>query len=578
MKPEVILGIVPIGNDTAAALMIDGIVVAACEEERYTREKHCKFFPRHAVKDCLKIGGIDIDQVDEIAIGYDTLEFIREIYLRPAMEDPERIDFLIHDIDRIRNSYRMDEKIRSITSFKGSIRCFRHHMCHLASGYFPSGFQDAVLVSYDGRGERETAIIAFGRKGAIEVIHNTNDYPHSLGLLYSAVTFYLGWKHHCDEGIVMGLASYGDPHAVIPGQQRTYYEVFREILRETGDYDFIVDQSWMAYFKQRGIWVSDKFKEVFGPRREYGEALTDHHRNIAAALQERLERVVINQLRRAKEQSGMSNLVISGGVGLNCSMNGSIMRSGLFEQIFVPPATGDAGTPIGACYLALKERNHGNSVYPRKNHNFYLGSRFSDNEVLEALAAAQLHAQKPAQLYELVAQRLAQGKIVGWFQGGSEFGPRALGNRSILCRPYPAEMKDFINARVKFREAFRPFAPAVLWDHAPRYFQIAQESPHMLIAAQVVPEKHEQIPAVVHVDGSCRVQTVKPENNRRFFELLTVFHHLTGVPILLNTSFNVKGQPIVNTPQEAIECYLTTNIDCLVLHDFFMEKTHDNNS
>ncbi|MDD2850938.1 MAG: carbamoyltransferase C-terminal domain-containing protein [Desulfuromonadaceae bacterium] len=572
MKKSVIMGIVPIGNDTAAALMIDGKLVAACEEERYTREKHSKLFPKNAIADCLKIGGVTIDQVDEIAIAYDTIDFIREVYLRPALEDKERIDFIIYDIDRIRNSYRMDERIRSVTSFKGPINCYRHHMCHLASGYYPSGFQDALLVSYDGRGEKETTTIALGKCGEIEIVHNSTYFPHSLGLLYSAVTFYLGWKHHCDEGIIMGLASYGDPNAVIPGSSRTYYDVFSEILRETGDYDFIVDQSWMSYFLQRGEWVSEKFREVFGPKREQGDELTQHHKNIAAGLQARLDAVVLNQLRRARKQFDVPRLVMSGGVGLNCSMNGKILASGIFDEIFIPPASGDAGTPMGACYLALQARNQGQPLKPSRVNNFYLGTRFSETDTAQAIADSGLSFTKPANLLELVAKRLEQGEIVGWYQGGSEFGPRALGNRSILCRPFPEEMKDYINARVKFREPFRPFAPAVMREHSEEYFKIKQESPHMLIAADVVPEKRTVIPAVVHVDGTCRVQTVTPDNNLKFYDLLKAFYKITGVPVILNTSFNVKGQPIVNTIQEAIDCYKSTNIDCLIIDDYFVEK------
>ena len=571
MKKKIILGVLPIGNDTAAALMIDGKIVAACEEERYTREKHSKLFPRHAISDCLKIGGITIDQVDEVAIALDTIDLIREAYLRPALENKERIDFVIYDIDRIRNSYRMEERIRALTSFKGPINCYRHHNCHLASGYYPSGFQNAVLVSYDGRGEKETTVIAVGHGGNIEIINNRNYYPHSLGLLYSAITFYLGWKHHCDEGIIMGLSPYGNPQGIIPGHTRTYYDVFSEILKETGDYDFIVDQSWMAYFEKRGVWVSEKFRNLFGPKREPGENITGHHKNIAAALQERLEDVVLNQLQKARKEFGLQNLVISGGVGLNCSMNGKILGSGLFNKVFVPAASGDAGTAIGACYLAHKA-SHDDHHVPIKMHNFYLGSHFTTNEVNQAIKASGLAFTKPAHLYDLVAQRIAEGKIIGWFQGNAEFGPRALGNRSILCRPFPAEMKDIINARVKFREPFRPFAPTILWEYAHEYFQIHQESPHMLMAVQVLPDKRDIIPAVVHVDGSSRVQTVKPENNQKLFDLLKAFHQRTGIPVILNTSFNIKGQPIVNTPQEAIDCYKTTNIDCLIIHDYFIEK------
>ena len=570
MSKNAILSLKYGGHDTAAALMVNGKLIAACEQERYSLDKHSRLFPNDAIADCLKIGGLSINEIDEIAFVSDLMYYIREIYLRPALENCERIGFLINDIGRIRDAYSMEEKIRQETSYKGPITFHLHHLCHLASSYYPSGFEESLLVSYDGMGERETTMIGIGRKGEIEVVHNNNYYPHSLGLLYSAVTHYLGWKHHCDEGIVMGLACSGNPNETIPGKKRTYYDVFAEILHETGDYDFIVDQSWMAYYRVRDTWISEKFIEMFGPKRKPGSQLTRHHMNIAAALQKRLEDIVLNHLRRARKKYGISRLGLAGGVALNCSMNGKIRASGLFDEIFVQPAAGDAGCTIGACYLSHKNRvKH---LHPAKMHNFYTGSASNDAEIEEALKKSGLPFKKPENLYDLAAQRLKQGKIIGWFQGRTEFGPRALGNRSILCRPYPAEMKDHINSRVKFREWFRPLAPAVLWEYANEYFDIKQESPHMLMAAQVVPDKKNAIPAVVHVDDSCRVQTVKADNNQRFWKLLTAFYKQTGIPVILNTSFNVKGQPIVNTPEHAIDCFRSTGIDCLVIGNYFTEK------
>lgn len=561
------------GHDCAASLMVDGELLACCEQERYSRDKHSRRFPNDAIADCLRIGSLTMGQVDEIAFVNDLKRYIREIYLRPALEDDERLDFMMTDIERIRSAYNMETRVREETGFDGPVTFHRHHLCHMASAYFPSGFDNALLACIDGFGESETSSIGIGTGGDIEVAHMGGRNPHSMGLLYSAITFFLGWKHHCDEGIVMGLASYGDATAKIPGRKRTYYDVFAEILRPTGDYTFEVDQTWMAYYGIRDKWIHDKFIDMFGPKRNHENEITDHHRNIAAALQKRLEDVVLDQLKHGRSEFGLGKLCLSGGVALNCSMNSVILKSGLFDEIFVQPASGDQGTTIGACYIAYKA--HGNSVRPRREHDFCRGSRFNEAEVRQALEASGMPICKPDDLYDLTAERLEQGKIVAWFQGGAEFGPRALGNRSILCRPYPAEVKDHLNAKVKFREPFRPFAPAVLAEYAEEYFDIGQESPHMLFAVQVKPGKKDEIPATVHVDGSCRVQTVKESNNPRFRGLIEAFHRRTGVPVLLNTSFNVKGQPIVNSPEDAIDCFKSTSIDCCVIGDFFLEKAAD---
>jgi carbamoyltransferase len=565
-----VLGINYGGHDTSAALMLDGELVAACEQERYTLDKHSRRFPVEAIHGCLDRGGIAIEEVDEIAFAFQPLYHIQELYLRSAIENPKRIGALIKDIGRIKENYYAEELIRDKTGFIGQINYYNHHLCHLASTWYPSGFDNALVVSYDGIGEVETGLLAVGRAGSLDVFHNASRFPDSLGLLYSAITHHLGWRHHCDEGIVMGLACYGNPMAKVPGDYRNYYEIFEEIVEETGDYDYCINRDWIAYHQVRDKWVSDQFCDVFGERRENDGPLAQHHKDLAAALQMRLENLVLSQLRRARQQHDLDRLCLSGGVALNCSMNGKIEKSGVFEEIFVQPASGDAGVSAGACYLAHKERSP--ALQPKKMHNFYLGSRFSDQKIEEALVERGLSIDRPANLFAHTATRLAEGKIIGWFQGGAEFGPRALGNRSILTRPFPADMKDYLNSRVKFREEFRPFAPAVLFEHTNIYFEIKQESPHMLIACQATDRARKDIPATVHVDGSCRVQSVKVENNDRFFKLLSAFFAQTGCPVLLNTSFNIKGQPIVDTPLQAVDCYLSTNIDCLVVGDCFVEK------
>mgnify|MGYP001997881022 CR=1 FL=1 len=450
------------------------------------------------------------------------------------------------------------------------INFFRHHLCHLASCYYPSGFKNALLVSYDGMGEIETGMIAKGVDGDIEILQDKVYYPNSLGLIYSAITYFLGWKHHCDEGIIMGLAPFGDYNSLIPGQKKTYLEVFKEIVIPKGEKDYKINLDYIDYHKKRDVWVSKKFKKIFGNVRNYNDPLKLHHKNIAAALQKTIEDIVLSQLSYFRKKTNLKKLCISGGVGLNCSLNGKISQSNLFDEIFVQPASGDAGISFGSTLLAEKKRLK--KLKPKKNHNFYIGSRFSDTDIENTLKKNQILYEKPLNLTKEVAKYLLEGKIISWFQGAAEFGPRALGNRSILTSPYPKDMKDFLNARVKFREEFRPFAPAILNEYTEEYFEIQQESPHMLINAKVRNEKAEEVSAAIHIDNTARVQTVKPENNIRFRKLLEAFHEETKCPVLLNTSFNVKGQPIVNSPDEAIDCFLGTNIDVLAIGDFILEK------
>ena len=566
-----VLGIKYGGHDTSAALMIDGKLIAACAQERYTHDKHSRLFPNDAARDCLKIGNISINQVDEVAFVNDIKTFIREIYLKPAINDDVRLDFLYKDIDKLLKLYNSEKIIRENLNYKGKINFYRHHLCHVASSYYPSGFKEALCFSIDGMAESETGIIASAKPGLIKVLHDKNVYPHSLGLLYSAITDFLGWKHHCDEGIIMGLAPYGNAMAKIPNSNETYISVFEEILKDIGDFRYTINLELVDYYTGRDKWVTEKFKKIFGRRRIYDEPILDHHKNIAAALQLRLEQIILGQLRLAKETYGFSKLCLSGGVALNCSMNGKIEQSRLFDEIFVQPASGDDGCAIGACYLASAKSKDVSKI-SKKMHNSYLGSRFSMKAIEDTLLKSKLKFNKPKNIHKTIAKKLEEGKIVGWFQNASEFGPRALGNRSILCRPYPKEMKDHLNKQVKFREEFRPFAPSVLDKFQKDYFNINQDSPHMLIATHVKKEKKNIIPAVVHIDDTCRVQTVKKEINESFYLLLEAFYELTKIPVILNTSFNVKGQPMINTPAEAINTFKNTKIDVLAVGDFVIEK------
>ena len=566
-----ILGIKFGGHDTSAALLIGGKLVAACAQERYTRDKHSRLFPKEAALDCLAIAGIKIDQVDEIAFVDDLKSQIRNTYLKPAIESDERLDFLFKDIDRLKQMNDMDQIIRKNLNYKGIINYYRHHLCHVASSYYPSGFKDALCLSIDGVGEYETGLIASGKSGNIKILNNENVYPHSLGLLYSAITHYLGWKHHCDEGIIMGLAPYGNSLDKVPGQKnKSYRSIFKKILTKEKDFKYKVNLEYVNYYSERNKWVTDKFIKIFGPKRKWSDPLSKHHKNIAAALQDQLEHVVLNQLKVARKKFKLSKLCLSGGVALNCSLNGKIAKSKIFKEIFVQPASGDDGCTYGASLLAYAKSKK--KFMPKKMHNFYKGSIFTNNQIKKEILKSNVKYECPKNLYKNVSNHLEKGKIVAWFQGGSEFGPRALGNRSILCRPYPNEMKDHLNTRVKFREEFRPFAPSVLNEYRDEFFHINQDSPHMLMACKIKKDKRKIIPAIVHVDGTCRVQTVKKDINKKFYNLINEFYKITGVPVLLNTSFNVKGQPIVNTPLEAIETFKSTNIDVLAIGDFVLSK------
>ena len=568
----IILSIKYGGHDTAASLMINGEIIAACSQERYTRDKHSRKFPLDAINDCLSIGKISITDVDEIAFVNDYKKYIREVYLRTALDSDQRLDFLINDIDRIKHVYNIEEFIRKQLDFKKKINFYNHHMCHLASAYFPSGFKKALCMSIDGMGEIETQVFSSVVDGKFKEFHSSNIYPNSLGLVYSAITDYLGWKHHCDEGIIMGLAPYGDYNALVPGQKKTYKEIFEDIIIIEDDLKFVINRSYVDYYTVRDKWVTDKFLKIFGPKRNYSEKIDDNHKNIASALQNRLETIVLDQLRKININGEYEYLCIAGGVGLNCSLNGKIEKSKIFKEIFIQPASADDGCTIGACYVAHNDYRT-EEFKAKKRINSYKGSSFNNNQIESIIKKYNLDYSKLENIEKETAKEILDGKIIAWFQGSAEFGPRALGNRSILCKPFPLEMKDYLNKMVKFREEFRPFAPSVMKEYQNQYFEISQDSYHMLIATKVIDDKKNKIPAVVHIDNTCRVQTVSEESNKKFYKLLNEFNILSKVPVLLNTSFNVKGQPIVNTPTEAIDTFLNTNIDVLCIGDCIIKKS-----
>jgi len=552
---DIFLGLSYTANDTAAALLVNNELLACCEEERYNLKKHTREFPINAINDCLKIADISIDDVDAIGIGFDpdiyhNYNFKESINRRIMPSRDEVKKEIIEKLD-----------------FKNDIFFFEHHLSHAACAYYTSGFDESIIYSNDGIGEINSSMIAIAKDNEINVIHRNNTFPNSLGIAYAAVTRYLGWGSG-DEGIIMGLAPFGDHSKLIPNTSLSYKEVFEDALK-VDKYNYYVNDKWFAFPKVRDKWVTEKFENLFGPRREYDGLITDHHKNIANAIQKRLEAISILQLKEIKRNYPIENLCISGGVGLNCSLNGKIEGKDLFEKIYIPAPSGDNGISIGVCFLM---RNMFHKTLPKKIMSFSLGSRFNDDEILNEIKKNKLLYKKPANFSECLAKLINDKKIIGWFQGGAEFGPRALGNRSILSAPHPESMRDHINNQVKFREDFRPFAPVIIADEVKDYFHIKQESPFMLIATKVKKDKKNVIPAVIHIDDSARVQTVSKENNSKFYLLLKAYKKLTGVPVLLNTSFNVKGQPIVNSPSDAIDTFLNTNIDVLAIGSFVIEK------
>ncbi len=560
------------GHDASAALLRDGKIVACAAEERFTRVKYSlnlagnTLLPRNAIAYCLRTGGIAIKDVDVVA---HYCHFTPDVVAKRC--DLLRPFCSAEEAARVEESYRriyqsmmatevVREQFRRMTGEARTVLPVRHHLAHAASAYYPSGFREALILTIDGTGELESSLLAVGRDDDVTELRPSL-LPTSLGALYLILTVYLGFKSLGDEYKVMGLASYGDPEK--------FKSFFRDLVRLDGNGEYSTP-----------CLATPGLKELLltglGPARDPEGPLDSRHADVAAALQCALQDAVLHTLRAARRETGIPNLCMAGGVALNCTLNGIIARSGLFRDIFVQPASSDEGCSVGAALYATARAGKLADIRDRQWEHAYWGPEFSDADILAALNGLKenLLWERKTRIETTVAQNLAAGKVVGWFQGRMEFGPRALGNRSILADPRDAAMKDRINAKVKRREAFRPFAPAVPEDDAHNYFDMTgmRSSPFMLFTVPVRNEKRSVIPAVTHVDGTARVQTVSRITNPRFAELLEAFRKLTGIPVLLNTSFNVKNEPIVCTPRDALLCFLSTDIDCVALGDFFVRK------
>ncbi len=628
-----ILGINAYHGDAAAALIKDGRIVAAVEEERFNRVKHCAGFPAQSIQYCLREARIDIEQVEHVGISRDPSAHLHKKVLAaatraargivgsrrvegsrqyaegrhpetfgieredadgtsavPAGGSPtvrEGLDFREAHLvsgngrglagqlaDRLRNAAKVrdlkDDLAKQLgvprAKLKAQFHNIEHHRAHLASAFFVSPFERAALLSIDGFGDFISTMWAVGRDRRVDILGQV-EYPHSVGIVYTATTQFLGFPHYGDEGKIMGLAPYGRPR---------FIEKFREIIRTEKNGQFRldleyfrhnaegVDMSWDNGPPTIGRIFSDKYREAFGPPRESNSPLTDRETDLAASLQLRLEEVAFHVLNHLHVETGLTDLGLAGGVAYNSVMNGKILLNTPFRRVYVQPAAGDSGTALGVCYQIWNQLLDG----PRGEvmQGAYTGPEFSDAEICGELEALELKSEKYSEreVTERAAKDIADGAVVGWFQGRMEFGPRALGNRSIVVDPRGADMKEILNQRIKKREPFRPFAPSILTKHVGDYFEQTHPAPTMLMVYQIKPEKRSTIPAVTHVDGSGRLQTVSREVNPRYYQLIEDFYKLTGVPVVLNTSFN-ENEPIVCTPQDALDCFQRTRMDALAL-------------
>lgn len=558
-----ILGVSCFFHDAAACLLEDGEVIAAASEERFSRQKHDPGFPAHAIGFCLERGGIGVDQVDYLAF-YDKpiRKFDRILTTYLSSFPRSREAFLKALPVWLKKKLRMRDLFREELEYDGPILFSNHHLSHAASAFLVSPFREAAVLTVDGVGEWDTASYGIGRDGDVELLKEMR-FPHSLGLLYSAVTYYLGFRVNSGEYKVMGLAPYGEPR---------YVDEVLELVDVQEDGSFTMNLKYFAY--HYGLRMTSRhFAELFGgPRRAPESPLEQKHKDIAASIQAVTEEILLRMANHLHRETGLSHLCMAGGVALNSVANGRILRETPFEEIFIQPAAGDAGGAVGAASF-VHHALLGNERDFQMEH-VYLGPEYDSADIrgLFEREGAHFREYAPSELIEETAGLIADGKIVGWYQGRMEFGPRALGNRSILADPRDPRMKDEINRRVKFREAFRPFAPSVLEERAAEYFHIDRPSPYMLLVVRVRDHKKGEIPSATHVDGTARIQTVSREQNPMFYGLIERFGALTGCPVLINTSFNVRGEPIVCTPKEALDCFRKTGLDYLIAGNVLVEK------
>ena len=569
-----ILGLNAYHADSSAAIFKDGVMIAATEEERFRRVKHWAGFPSMAVEFCLREAGITLAQVDHIAIGRD-----------PKAKLDKKMLFLLKNpgggfnavLDRLKNAKKvssLEEEFHKIdpsvskAAIKAKIHQVEHHRSHLASAFFASPFEEAALLSIDGSGDFSTTMIGIGRGNKIEVIDSV-DFPHSVGLFYTAFTQLLGFPHYGDEYKVMGLAPYGNSQ---------YVDKIRDVLifKDNGLFElnskyFRSAKSGIVSYGEDHIPVvaplySEYMAEKFGAVRQKGEELTQYHKDMAASVQRITEELIFHILNHLQKRTGLKQVCIAGGVAQNSVANGKITRNTTFDKVYIPSAGHDAGISMGAAlyvYNHVLEQPRAAAIW-----SAYTGSRFTNEEIEAYLQSRGIEYKRydDEQLYDIVSDQLINAGVVGWFNGRAEFGPRALGGRSIIADPRRTDAKDLLNSKIKRRESFRPFAPSILKEYVGEYFEVMDDVPFMEKVFPIKKEKHCVLPAVTHADGTGRLQSVDKAVTPRYYNLIEAFRKKTGVPVLLNTSFN-ENEPIVNSPEHALDCYLRTQMDMLVLEN-----------
>ncbi|MDF9796376.1 carbamoyltransferase [Catalinimonas alkaloidigena] len=598
---KIILGISAFYHDSAAALLVDGEIIAAAQEERFSRKKHDASFPIHAIRYVLEEAGVRLDEVSKVVF-YDKpwLKFERLLETYHAFAPSGLLSFLkampVWIKDKLFMKQHIRKQLNKIAPCVPPILFSEHHLSHAASAFYPSPFQEAAILTIDGVGEWATTTIGHGQGDSIKIIKELH-FPHSLGLLYAAFTYFLGFEVNGGEYKLMGLASYGNPEA--PQTQEFVDKILTHLVDIREDGSLLLNMAYFAYATGLRMIHTPEWKRLFGiAPRQADEEILQVHMNLSKAIQIVTERVIIQLAKTTRKITQCDHLVMAGGVALNCVANAKLLNAGIFEKIWIQPAAGDAGGALGAAYAAW----HIFENEPRKvsatgdaMQGAYLGPEFSYRKIYTSLRKHQLTYQYFENFDELVkicAQKIANGKVIGWFQGRMEFGPRALGNRSILGDARNPDMQRRVNVKIKFRESFRPFAPAVLKEDVFEYFDFTGDSPYMLITAPLLynrrmpePDNYpalnlyerlyhcrSELPAITHIDYSARLQTVCQQSNKKLYSLLQAFKEISGYGLVVNTSFNIKDEPIVCSPEDAVRCYQRTDMDCLVMENFLLEK------
>ena len=561
----IILGLNYYFHDSTACIVKDGKLIAAIEEERLNRDKHTQAFPVMAIDRCLKLADLSYEDIDHIAVS-----------IKPTTNWKQKVVFLLKHLGSFMpfighylvNAYAKQRRFwiwygqHFKTKEEGpKVHFIEHHLTHVAGSFFVSPYEEAALLGIDGSGEWATSWLGYGKNNTVTRFEQSY-FPHSLGSFYEAVTEFCGFRPNYDEGKTMGLAPMGNPN--------TFINEVRKLVTVDKSGKIKIDLSYFNYQHIVGKRCSDKFYKTFGRPRIHGEEFEQHHMDVAAAFQKVLEERLLEICDILYQKTKAKFLVLSGGVSLNSVVNGRIVRESPFEDIYVMPAAGDNGTAIGAAYYLY----NGILGNPRNfvHNNPYVGTSYTNEEIKKVIDGAKLEAEYIDDICQKTADLLAEGNIIGWFQGPMEIGPRALGSRSILANPAFPQMKDKINAEVKFREAYRPFAPSALVESYKDFFDLKVEAPFMLKVCNVLEDKQHLIPSITHVDGSARLQTVKKELHPRYHEVIEKLGERTGIPVVLNTSFNIQGEPVVESPKDALRCFYSTGLDYLAIGNYLLSK------